>query len=193
VDQRARVDPEDVDVSVVRHQLGGAGEEEVAHEDTDGISEHDVRRRFAAAHRSGVDHVVVQERRGVHVLRHHGHHGPPGTPVAAGVRGQEQDRRADPLPPGQGDVLSDDGDERNGGGEAGDESPLDRAQVAAQVAEDAVDIDDRSPPGHVDTIAQDFEVSTTGGFDTMRRCTTGKTRITGRRKRKDTAPGRRTS
>jgi len=42
-------------------------------------------------------------------------------------------------------VLPDDGDDGNGGGEAGDERPLDRAQVTPQIAEDAVDVDDRSP------------------------------------------------
>ena len=93
-------------------------------------------------------HVVVEERRGVHVLRHHGHHGAPGAAVPAGVGGQQQDRGAQPLAAGERDVLPHDGDQRNRGFQAGNERLLHLPQVGPQVTEDSVDVDRRSPRGH---------------------------------------------
>src|SRR4030065_693209 len=77
------------------------------------------------------------------------------------AREERKHRGAEPLPPGQGDVSADDGDQGDGGLEMGDERLLHLAEIVLQIPEDAVDVRPSSFHGQTDSTVAGFSLSTT--------------------------------
>ena len=110
----------------------------VAHQDRGVVAPPRVGRRPPAAERGLVDHVVVDEGRGVEQLHHAAHANRAGAPVAGqSGRDQEQDRPK-PLAPRPRDELPhlvDQGDRRL---DLAPDGGLDRAELAAHGQGDAI-------------------------------------------------------
>ena len=99
--------PHDAQVSCVHHHLERAGVEEVADEDTGGISEHGIRRGSSAPQIRLVDHVVVQQGGGVDELDDGGEQHMGGAFVAERPRDQQHHGRTQALAARANDVVGD--------------------------------------------------------------------------------------
>ena len=113
----------------VDHHLEGARVEEVAHQHAGGVAEHLVGGIAAAPQRRLVDHVVVQQRRGVDELDH----GRQAVAARVGATqcaaGQQQQGRAHTLAAGADDVLRDLADQRHVAVQAVLDHAVDRLHV----------------------------------------------------------------
>ena len=111
--RRARQDVQHGERSVGHHQLEGAREQEVAHQDGSLVAEHGVGAGEAPAKQAFVDHVVVQQRRRVDELDAGGQVDVAVALVAAHAGRRQRQQRPQPLAAGGDDVrreLRDQGD-----------------------------------------------------------------------------------
>ena len=109
----ARQHRQHLERAVLDHKLEGAREQEVADQDGRLVAEHRVGRGQAAAELAFVDHVVVQQGRGVDELDAGGQAWVAGARVAAQARGGQRQQRAQPLAAGGDDMRGKLWDERD--------------------------------------------------------------------------------
>ena len=124
-------DRQHVERRVGDHQLERAREQEVAHQDRRLVAPKRVGRRGAAAQTALVDHVVVQQRRGMDQLDARGEPDMAFALVTAHPRGGEGDHRAEPLAAGGDDVAGELGHQQHRALHAVDDRAVDRFHVGS--------------------------------------------------------------
>jgi hypothetical protein len=103
---RVGEDLEDGQVAVLHDHAGGAGVEEVAHQDGALVAPQDVCRWLTAPQLTAVDHVVVKQRRRVQELDGRSDLNSTRARVAAQLRSEEEQSRAHALAAGREHVLA---------------------------------------------------------------------------------------
>ncbi|MCY1230227.1 hypothetical protein D9M72_426330 [compost metagenome] len=123
-------DLHDAHVVCIQHHLEGARIQEVAHQHAGGVAEGFVGGGAAAAQGRFVDHVVVQQGRGVDELHHGRQVEALFARVAERACHEQQQRRPQPLAAGRDDVLRNLADQRNASIEALGDHTVDFDHVA---------------------------------------------------------------
>ena len=116
---------------VLDHELEGPAEQEVPHEDAGLVAPYGVGGGVAAAQAAVVDHVVMQERRGVDELDagREPHVAGAGVPAQAGAG--EHDQRPEALSAGGDDVTGELGDQRHAAVHTREDDVVDLGEILA--------------------------------------------------------------
>ena len=135
----ARQDVEGAQRADLHHHLERLAEEEIADEHTRPVAPHHAGRRLAPAHVAFVDHVVVEEGRGMHELDGRGELDMALALVAGELRGGEREHWPQPLAAGLDEVVRDVRDHCDLGAGAGEDGRIDAGHVGFRQGDDPLD------------------------------------------------------
>ncbi len=147
-------DAQHVQRAVIDHQLKGTGEQEIAHQDAGLVAEDVVGRCLAASEAALIDHVVMQQGRGVQQLDRCRQTDMPVFGVAAHPGAGESEHRPQALAAGCDDVACQLRDQLNRAFHAAQDGVVDRQQIVG---------DERAQPVERIGRARGLQVGWSGG------------------------------